>query len=147
VQWHHRDGYVVDDDPTRLDRDLVWRWLAEESYWALGRPRDVMERAIDGSVCLGLYAPTGEQVGFCRHVTDGATFSFLSDVFVSVDHRGGGLGTFLVEVAVGHPAVAEVRQQTLRTADAHGLYAKFGYRPYTDDERDTWMVRLPDPRT
>ncbi len=144
MRWQRADGYVVDDDPTRLDREFVWHWLSHESYWAQGRPRDVMERAIDGSVCLGLYAPSGEQVGFCRHVTDRATFSFLSDVFVVADHRTHGVGTFLVEVAVAHPSVAGVRQQSLRTADAHGLYAKFGYRPYTADERDSWLVRFLD---
>jgi GNAT superfamily N-acetyltransferase len=144
VQWQRADGYVVDDDPSRLDREFVWHWLAHESYWAQGRPREVMERAIDGSVCLGLYAPSGEQIGFCRHVTDQATFAFLSDVFVVDAHRGTGAGTFLVEVAVAHPSIATVRQQALRTADAHGLYAKFGYRPYTTDERDTWLVRFID---
>jgi GNAT superfamily N-acetyltransferase len=144
VEWRRDDGYVVSDDARRLDREFVWRWLSTESYWAEGRSRDVMERAIDGSLCLGLYAPAGEQVGFCRHVTDGATFAFLSDVFVVAAHRGSGAGTFLVETAVHHPGVAGVRQQTLRTADAHGLYAKFGYRPYTAEERDTWLVRFAD---
>jgi GNAT superfamily N-acetyltransferase len=142
VDWHRIDGYVVSDDPSRLDREFVWRWLSEESYWALGRPRDVMERAIDGSLCMGLYTPSGEQVGFCRFVTDRATFAFLSDVFVVEEHRAGGVGTFMVGVAVAHPEVAGVRQQTLRTQDAHGLYAKFGYRPFTDEERLTWMVWL-----
>jgi GNAT superfamily N-acetyltransferase len=144
LEWRRDDGLVVSDDPARIDREFVWRWLSEQSYWALGRAREVMEQAIDGSVCLGLFAATGEQVGFCRWVTDRATFAFLSDVFIVDAQRGDGAGTFLVEVAVGHPSVAQVRQRTLRTADAHGLYAKFGFRPYTAEERDTWMVHFTD---
>ena len=143
MEWRDEHGYVVSDDVTRLDRDFAWQWLANDSYWAQGRSRDVMERAIDGSLCLGLFAPSGEQVGFCRQVTDGATFAFLSDVFVVEAHRGGGAGTFMVRTAIEHPTIAGVRQQTLRTQDAHGLYAKFGYRAITPDEHPTWMVRYP----
>ena len=40
-----------------------------------------------------------------------------------------------------HPDVADVRIQFLATRDAHGLYAKFGYRPLDDPDR--WMARLP----
>jgi GNAT superfamily N-acetyltransferase len=82
-------------------------------------------------------------VGFCRQVTDGATFAFLSDVFVLDAHRGGGAGTFMVRIAIEHPTIAGVRQQVLRTQDAHGLYAKFGYRDISPDELPTWMVRYP----
>jgi len=35
------DGYELDDDPGRIDRDAVHRYLSEESYWARGRSREV----------------------------------------------------------------------------------------------------------
>jgi len=136
------DGYCVSDDAARIDRDQVWRWIAGESYWAAGRPREIQDRAIDNSLCLGLYAPDGRQAGFCRFVTDRATFAFLSDVFVDTAHRAHGAGTFLVEVALSHPDVATVRRHALVTQDAHTLYEKFGYIGLTDDERARWMVRL-----
>ncbi len=136
------DGYCVSDDPSRIDRNRVWRWLSEESYWATGRARDVQDRAIDHSLSFGLYGPDGQQAGFCRFVTDHATFAFLSDVFVAVGHRGNGVGTFLVETALSHPALATVRRHALVTRDAHELYAKFGYLGLSDDERQLWMVRL-----
>jgi len=135
------DGYQVSDDVARLDRERVWRWLAEESYWAVGRARELQERAIDHSLCLGLYAPDGTQAGFCRFVTDRATFAFLSDVFVDRAHRGSGAGTFLVETALGHPAVAAVGRHALVTRDAHGLYARFGFAGISDEERPIWMSR------
>lgn len=135
------DGYCVSDDISRLDREWVWRWLAEESYWAGGRPRTTMERAIDGSLCLGLYAPDGSQAGFCRLVTDRATFAFLSDVFVDVAHRAAGVGTFMVQTALQHPDLATVSRHALVTLDAHGLYEKFGYRRPGDDDAAIWMMR------
>ena len=136
------DGYRASDDAERIDRARVWRWLAEDSYWATGRPRDVQDRAIDHSLCVGLYAPDGRQVGFCRLVTDRATFAWLCDVFVDEAHRGNGLGAFMVDFAVSHPALGSVRRQVLITSTAHALYARFGYGPVTDDRLANWMVRL-----
>ena len=135
------DGYCVSDDLARLDREQVWRWIAEESYWAAGRPREVMERAIDHSLCFGLYAPDGQQAGFCRFVTDRAAFAFMSDVFIDTAHRGTGAGTFMVESALTHPDLATLRRHALVTMDAHGLYEKFGYHAPTDADREIWMVR------
>jgi GNAT superfamily N-acetyltransferase len=131
-------GYTISTDPARLDRALVHRWLSEDSYWATGRPRDVMDRAIDGSLCFGLYAPDGAQAGFCRAVTDYATYAWLADVFVLDEHRGRGLGVWLVRAAVEHPDLRTLRWH-LMTDDAHGLYAQFGFAPSPTPER--LMVR------
>ena len=84
--------------------------MSQESYWAQGRTCDVMARAIDYSLSVGLYAPDGSQAGYARLVTDWATFAWLCDVFVDAAHRGQGLGSFLVAQAVGHPDVADIRQ-------------------------------------
>ncbi len=136
------DGYAVSDDTARLDRERVWRWISTETYWAVGRPRELMDRAIDGSLCFGLYAPDGSQAGFCRFVTDRATFAFLSDVFVDTAHRGTGAGTFLVGTALSHPDMAALARHALVTDDAHGLYEKFGFARHADDEHRIWMGRL-----
>ena len=72
-------------------------------------------------------------------VTDVATFAWLADVYVLDEHRGDGLGTAMVRLIVEHPAVDGVRLQFLGTADAHGLYARFGYTSLAEPER--WMVR------
>lgn len=142
MEWRRDDGYTVSDDTARLDRGFVATWIAEESYWGIGRPHDVMSRAIDESLCFGLYAPGGQQVGFARFVTDRATFAYMADVFVEASHRGSGAGGFLVDVAITHPDVVGCRQ-TLRTTSAAGLYERFGYRHFNDDERDSWMIRPP----
>lgn len=119
--------YEISADKTRLDVPAVHRWLSEESYWAKGRPRDVQEAAIANSLCVGAYAPGGAQAGFARVVTDGATFAWLCDVFVFPEHRGHGLARRLVQAAIDEaPAV---RRWLLATADAHGVYAPFGFAP------------------
>ena len=71
----------LSDDRERLDVDATWEYL-RTAYWSPNVPREVVERAIAGSLCLGLYAPDGAQVGFARAVTDRATYAWIADVFV-----------------------------------------------------------------
>jgi GNAT superfamily N-acetyltransferase len=133
-QWKRPDGHWVSDDPALIDLDVVHQWLSTQSYWAKNRPREVTERAIAGSLNFGLFTDEENQVGFCRWVTDGATFAWLCDVFIDQAHRGRGLGVFLVATAIGHPAVSGLRL-LLGTGDAHELYRKFGFTSIAQPER------------
>jgi GNAT superfamily N-acetyltransferase len=127
-----RGEYVVSTDSTRLDLAAVHRYLAA-SYWSPGLPLDVLTRAVAGSLCFGLYRGA-EQVGFARVITDRATFAYLCDVYVLDAHRGRGLGRWLLEVVVVHPALQGLRRFVLVTRDAHGLYERFGFRPLARPE-------------
>ena len=121
-------GYELDDDRDRIDVDVVHAYISGESYWAKGRSREKMEAAIAGAArVIGLYAPDGAQAGFARVISDGATFAYLADVFVFADHRGHGLGVELVREAVEGEPWSELSWY-LRTADAHALYERFGFR-------------------
>jgi GNAT superfamily N-acetyltransferase len=121
-----RDGYLISTDPGRLDRETIWRFL-RTAYWSPGVARDVVERSIEKSLPFGLYGPEGDQAGFARVVTDAVTFGWLADVFVVDEHRRRGLGVWLVETVISHPDLQGVRQLLLATADAHGLYERFGF--------------------
>jgi GNAT superfamily N-acetyltransferase len=127
LQVSRADGYTIDADPGRLDRDAIHAFLVD-AYWSTGLPREVMERSIDGSVCFGIYAPDGSQAGFARVVSDRATFAWVCDVFVLPEHRGRGLGVWLMEVMSRHPELQGLRRWLLATRDAHELYRKTGYR-------------------
>jgi GNAT superfamily N-acetyltransferase len=121
------DGYELDDDAGRIDVDYVFSYLSLESYWALGRPREVVERSLAGSArVVGLYS-AGEQIGFARVISDGAVLAYLADVFVDHAHRGRGLGMELVREAVDGGPQRDLSWR-LDTSDAQGLYAKFGFR-------------------
>jgi GNAT superfamily N-acetyltransferase len=124
LEWQ-RERYVISTDPGRLDREAIWRFL-RTSYWSPNVRREVVEAAIDNSLVFGLFAPDGDQAGFARAVTDRARFAWLADVFVLDEHRGRGLGVWLVQTALSHPDLASLRI-VLGTADAHGLYARFGF--------------------
>jgi GNAT superfamily N-acetyltransferase len=132
----------ISTDPSRLDRDMVHRYLSEEAYWARGRSRDVTERAIEHSMPFGVYVD-GRQVGFARVVTDRATFAWLADVFVLPSHRGHGLGKRLVETILGHPELRGMKRWFLATADAHGLYRRYGFEELRDAGR---FMAVESPR-
>lgn len=86
--------YELDDDPARIQRDIVWQWLSTEAYWGRWRTRAQIETQLDTAWrVVGAYrTDTGAQVGFARAVSDGVGFAYLADVFVLADHRGRGLG-------------------------------------------------------
>jgi GNAT superfamily N-acetyltransferase len=128
----------ISTDPARLDVDLIHRWLSEDAYWALGRSRGAVERSIAHSLNFGAY-DDGRLVGYARLVTDEATFAWLCDVYVAPDHRGRGVGTALMDAVDDWLRGLGVRRAMLATADAHALYARYGFEPVSDAER--WMIR------
>lgn len=132
-------AYRISGDPSDIDLDRVHAWLSTEAYWALGRPREVMERAVAGSVVWGALNAAGEQVGVARLVTDGATFGWLCDVFVSPEHRGRGLGSALVAAVVAETDALGLKRVLLATEDAHEVYARQGFAPLADPTM--WMAR------
>ena len=83
--WH-RDEYEISTDPSRLNIDLIHDFLSNNSYWAAGRARDVVERSIENSLPFGIYKGS-VQIGFARVVTDYATFAWVADLFVLAEHR------------------------------------------------------------
>jgi GNAT superfamily N-acetyltransferase len=125
------NGYEISTDRDRLDVDYIHAFLTT-SYWSPGVSREIVERAIAGSMCFGLYAPDGAQAGFARVVTDHATFAYLADVFVGEEHRGRGLGVWLVRTVLEHPDLQGLRRWMLATADAHDLYSRFGFERLDD---------------
>jgi GNAT superfamily N-acetyltransferase len=139
------DRYELSTDSSRLDLEVIHRFLAEESYWAKGRDRDVVERSIENSVCVGAFLD-GAQVGFARAVTDKATFAWLADVFVLREHRGRGLGKRLVEHLLGDPELSLVNRWLLGTADAHELYRRFGFSEISHGHRLMAIESVEDAR-
>ena len=116
----------ISTDLARLDVGMIYRFLSEESTWAIGIGRDVVERAIDNSLCFGAYLD-GRQVAFARVISDYATFANLVDVFVLPEYRGRGYSKQMIQAVMEHPSLQGLRRFTLATFDAHGLYRQFGF--------------------
>ncbi len=134
--------YDISTDPSRLQLDAIHAYLTR-SYWSPGIPESVVARAAANSLCFGIYQGE-QQVGFARVITDKATFAYLADVYVLEAHRGQGLSKRLVEHVLAHPDLRGLRRFLLATADAHGLYAQFGFSAVAAPDR-MMEIRNPDP--
>lgn len=136
-----RGTYTISTDLERLDVTAIHAAL-DRTYWAAGRPLETVRRSLEGSMNFGLFDPDGAQVGFTRVVTDRATFAWICDVYVLEEHRGLELGKALMRAVVEHPELQGLRRMMLATADAHGLYAQYGFVPLDRPER--FMMRAAD---
>jgi GNAT superfamily N-acetyltransferase len=125
---------IVSTDKSRLDVERIHRFLSEESYWAKGIPRALVDRAIEHSLCFGAYDGDA-QVGFARVVSDYAVFAYVGDVFVLPSHRGQGVSKALMDAIRGHADLQSLRRWHLLTYDAHGLYAQYGFHALEKPER------------
>jgi GNAT superfamily N-acetyltransferase len=128
-QWTLNE-FTVSTDKTSLQLSRIHHFLATQAYWCLDIPRDVVEKAIAGSLCFGLYVRIESaylQIGFARVVTDGASFAWLCDVYIENDYRGKGLSKWIMECVLSHPDLKNLRRICLATKDAHSLYTKFGF--------------------
>src|ERR1700730_15943139 len=132
-----RNGYRMSTDPARLDIDAIHAFLTNDAYWCAGVPRSVVEKAIEHSLCFGLYEGDA-QIGFTRVVTDSATFAWICDVYVLPEFRGQGLATWMMQCVLAHPDLQGLRRIVLATRDAHALYRRVGFDALPAPER--WMA-------
>jgi GNAT superfamily N-acetyltransferase len=132
--------FLISTDRSKLDLDAIHRFLTR-SYWAAGIPRATIARAIENSLCFGVY--DGRiQIGFARVISDFATFAYVADVYIDEHYRERGLGKELMASIIAHPDLQGLRRWNLATRDAHGLYARFGFTPLENPER---MMEIADP--
>jgi GNAT superfamily N-acetyltransferase len=131
------NGYAVSDDPARFDLARAHRWISEQSYWGKQIPYTTFATAVRNSLTFGAYDADGEMAAMARVVTDRATFGWLCDVFVDEARRGQGLGKALMDYVQAHPDLQGFRRMHLATADAHGLYRRYGFTDPTGADR--WM--------
>lgn len=124
----------ISSDFADVDLDVVHGFLSRDAYWCPGIGRDRVERAARHSLCFSALLD-GAQVGFARVVTDRATFGYLADVFVLPAFRGRGISQAMMAAVLAHPDLQGLRRFLLATSDAHGLYAKYDFKPIARPER------------
>ncbi|MFT4680058.1 MAG: GNAT superfamily N-acetyltransferase [Litorivivens sp.] len=126
----------ISTDTSLLDIEMIHDYLSNQSYWSKGISLDTLLRAIDNSICFGLYIDR-RTIGFTRVVTDKATFAYLCDVFVLAQHQGMGYGKMMIQKAMNHADLKGLRRWCLLTADAHTMYTALGWKEIVRPER--WM--------
>ena len=129
-------GFTISTDKNLLNFEVIYKYLNEESYWAQGIPVEKLRKAIENSMCFGVYKQN-TQAGFARVITDKATFAYICDVFIFKAYLGAGLSKWLVQSIIDHQELSGLRRWSLATADAQGLYSQFGFKQVNRPER--WM--------
>lgn len=125
---------TISTDKTQLDVNYIHNYLSNDSYWAKNIPLEIVLRAIEGSICFGVY-DNEQQIGFARVISDHATFAYLADVFVNPAYRGKGISKQLMRYIMDYEAFKGLRSIMLATLDAHGLYEQFGFKPLKEPAR------------
>ncbi|MEW6992660.1 GNAT family N-acetyltransferase [Colwelliaceae bacterium MEBiC 14330] len=127
-----RQDYELSSDKSLMDINAIHCYLSR-SYWAENVPYDIVKKAINNSLCFGVFYKKS-QIGFARLITDSATFAYLADVYILEEHRGKGLSKKLMATIINHPQLQGLRRMVLATHDAHTLYEKFGFKQLTKPE-------------
>ena len=134
------EGWCVDTAWGQADVDAAHAYLVT-AYWCEGISRSLLERAMRGSLNFVLRDPLGRLKGYARVISDRATFAYLCDVFVEESLRGRGLGHAMVSAVTDAPDLQGLRRFSLFTRDAHGLYARHGFKPLATPDRGMEIVR------
>ena len=132
-------GFEIDDDPARIDVDAVHEFLSNHAPWALGWSHDEVQRLVrNAQLVVGVYH--GDRlIGFTRTVSDGHWLTYLADCYILPQFRGRGLGVELVRATVEESLYAD-KGWLLHTAEASGLYRKFGFVM-----RSEYLMERPAP--
>ena len=129
--------YEIDDDFSRLDFDLLEKWLSQ-TYWSprIGK-EEIQKGAANSTMVIGCYLGQ-EQVGYMRLISDKTRFGYIMDVYVDAGHRNKGIARQMILFALNNPDLKDVYQWLLATKDAHSVYAGVGFSPLPNP--GNWMM-------
>ena len=117
-------------DLEKMDTDVVCQFILK-SYWGKSLSRDQILKSFSLSSCVGLLLE-GQQIGFARAISDGATSAYLKDFFVLEAFQRRGFGRLLMQGLLKHPDLKEVPSWYLGTLDAHRFYESLGFKKSPD---------------
>jgi GNAT superfamily N-acetyltransferase len=142
-------GYIISHSRDRFfDEAAAVHWLLE-CHWTHWQKPDQIHRALRNSIVIGAYfvstrktVPTKpELVGFARVVSDHATNSMLTDLYVHEPHRRHGVGRLLMEAVTQHDSVRPTLCILGCREHLRVFYTEFGFLPHGG----SIMIRNPTP--
>jgi GNAT superfamily N-acetyltransferase len=145
-------GYIISFNRDRLDFTSMVGWLLG-SHWTHWQKPHQIHTALKNSIVIGAYhVATGAaaldirpvvplQVGFARVVSDHATNSILTDLYVSESHRRRGVARLLMEAVTQHDSVRPTLCVLGCRSFLRSFYSDFGFVGVGGDI----MVRNPTP--
>lgn len=132
-----KNDYILNTDKKKLNTTVIHRYLSQTGL-TKGISFDTVKRSIKKSLCFGLYKD-GNNVGFARIVSDYATISYISDIFIVSEHHSDELYSWMIESILSHPELVNVKNWLIKNNNGHSAYDKFGFIKY--DEADKIMIK------
>ena len=132
-----KDDFVITTDRHYVSLPFLRSSFSTPSmYWATPLPDTELETLVQNSLCFSLLKakahidPTqDDQIGFARVITDYVTFAYLTDVYVTVERQGLGLGTWLIQCVGNYfDKMPHLRRAMLVTSDVEGGRGEQFYR-------------------
>jgi predicted GNAT family N-acyltransferase len=117
------DGYI--DDLMNLYKN---------EWWTNTRSKEEVIKMLQNTTFVfGLVNKDNELIAFSRVLSDKVYKAFIFDVIVRKDYRGQGLGEKLIEMALNHPELKNVKSFELYCKDEMvPFYEKFGFKKVDD---------------
>ena len=131
---------VISNDRHLIDFPPLCHFI-QNAYWGRGRSAEFIQKSFDGSLCF-VAMEVEVQVGFARVITDYAALAYICDVIVFEEYRGRGISKKIMQAILDHPDLAAVEGFMLATADASGLYVKFGFEQVGPDNKYMRLSRV-----
>ena len=125
TQKYRRDDFTISTDKSLLNLGVIQEAL-KQSYWANNVPYEMIETAIQHSLCFGMYHQH-RQIGFARVVTDFSTMAYITDLFILDDYEKETLSEWLMEYICSYPELKALQRWLLASKD--GMYAPFHFSP------------------
>ena len=120
--------------------------LFASAWWAAHRTETEIRGILAGSdvVVMVFDRPSGRLVGFARVLTDRTYLAIVLDVIVAPGVRGAGVGSTIMDAALAHPWVADVKSvELVCQPDLIAFYRRWGFTDQVGQSR--LMRRTADP--
>ncbi len=126
-------------DSREIDAEQV-RGLYRFAEWAKDRTLEETEAILAQSSLVVSLWEEDRLIAFARVLTDFVVRAVIFDVIVRPEVQGKGLGRFLMEKLLAHPALEKVPAFFLMTKDKQAFYTKFGFVRTAERQVDAMLL-------
>jgi len=127
-----RHAFVLTDDPQKFDFEDVFRLIAQ-TEWMQRVHRDTIRKSLEHTHVYALLAPGGSLAGCVSVLSDQVFNARLSNLVIVENHRGRGLGRWMMSTLLYSSRFKDVEAWQLIADDAQSLYRRFGFAVFEGD--------------
>jgi len=112
------------------DTEQIKNLYIEAGWWNENDNKnpDLINKIMQGSFCFAVASINGKLIGMGRAISDGASDSYIQDVFVLNEFRGKGIGALIMDEIIKYLKNKNINWITLVSEPkAVSFYQKYGF--------------------